>query len=273
VEHEHGSQKPQVIDRAADARFHEVARAQGYPPEDQLVGGYVDWEWQRARHMFDGLFGCVHGKQVLEFGSHLGGTAIVVAALGAEVTGVDVDPRVCAIAEENVARYGMADRIRIHLLQHTKSLPFPDARFDVISCTSVLEYVPSEDLEAVLHELDRVLAPGGLLTVFASGNRLFPREQHLDRWLINYVPRGVDKYIWGRDMERGVEPWRIRRALPGYTDLTLENGGRALVELKRRTGAGPAQRKVIGLANRMLTPLGLHYGYIAPHVVLALRKP
>ena len=57
-------------------------------PDDRFVGVYVDWEWQRSRHLFDGLIESVREKRVLEMGCNVGATAIVLAALGAVVTAV-----------------------------------------------------------------------------------------------------------------------------------------------------------------------------------------
>jgi SAM-dependent methyltransferase len=43
------------------------------------------------------------------------------------------------------------------------ALPFPDASFDVVICSEVLEHI--HDFRGVLAELDRVLVPGGRLAV------------------------------------------------------------------------------------------------------------
>lgn len=48
-----------------------------------------------------------------------------------------------------------------YLWQNAARLPFPDATFDVVSCLEALEFMPDPD--AALHELLRVLRPGGLL--------------------------------------------------------------------------------------------------------------
>lgn len=52
-------------------------------------------------------------------------------------------------------------------------LPFPDAAFDIVLCTEVLEHV--EDAERTTAELSRVLAPGGLLLV--STPFLYPTHE------------------------------------------------------------------------------------------------
>ncbi len=43
------------------------------------------------------------------------------------------------------------------------SLPFPDASFDKVICSEVLEHIP--DYEQAVAEIDRILKPGGTLAV------------------------------------------------------------------------------------------------------------
>ncbi len=51
---------------------------------------------------------------------------------------------------------------RVELLRHqSMPLPFPDATFDAVCCLEVLELLP--DAQAALHEMSRLLRPGGIL--------------------------------------------------------------------------------------------------------------
>src|SRR5262245_2584218 len=109
----HAVLPPAVQDADADRRFRECARRHGWNPDDPFVGGYVEWEWRHSRHAYDGLFTTVRGKNVLEFGCHFGGTAIVLAALGAEVTGIDVDPQFIELTRLNAERHQLAEHIRV----------------------------------------------------------------------------------------------------------------------------------------------------------------
>lgn len=50
----------------------------------------------------------------------------------------------------------------VEFLRHqSMPLPFPDAAFDVVCCLEVLELLP--DAQAALHEMSRLLRPGGIL--------------------------------------------------------------------------------------------------------------
>lgn len=263
---------PRVVDGSADQRFRDRARALGWDPDERFVGGYVEWEWQRSRHAFDHLLAPLRGKRVLEFGCHLAGTAIVLAALGAEVTGIDVHDAYIELARLNAERHGLGGHVRVEHVPDTTRLPFPDRAFDVVSCNSVLEYVPAEILAAVQREIDRVLAPGGLVIILGTSNRLWPKELHSSRWLVNYVPRQLQERVVGQRVE-SVSPWRLRRGFPGYTDLALRDQGQVLLELKERMGVRGLRRRILGAANQVLLPLGAHVGFVSPTITLLLQKP
>ncbi len=46
---------------------------------------------------------------------------------------------------------------------NSDSLPYPDASFDLVTCTEVIEHL--EDFRAALREMSRILKPGGVLIV------------------------------------------------------------------------------------------------------------
>jgi SAM-dependent methyltransferase len=263
---------PVVVDERADVRFHELARQAGLDPDDRFVGGYVAHEWDHARHVFDGLYFSVEGARVLEFGCHIGGTACVLAALGAHVTGIDPDARFLDVARANAERYGLASRTAFLHVPETSRMPFETGLFDIISCASVFEYVPEESLGEVQREIARVLKPGGHLVVFATGNRIWPRETHHRRWLVNYIPPSFDRVLFGRPVRRGVWPWQVRRGFGGFRDLGHEDGGRGLVAIKSREGASAPALLALRAVNRALKPLGIHHGYLGPQIATVLQK-
>lgn len=69
-------------------------------------------------------------------------------------------------------------------------LPFPNACFELVLCTQVLNYVKSPTL--VVAEIYRVLAPGGHLLLSAPA--LFP-QHHDERW--RFLPDGL-RVLLGR---------------------------------------------------------------------------
>lgn len=88
---------------------------------------------------------------------------------------------------------GTWDNSKLDIVSDITSIPRPDASFDAIMCTEVLEHVP--DPVAALSEMNRLLKPGGhlLLTApfaslthfapyhFASGLSRFFYEHHLSK--------------------------------------------------------------------------------------------
>jgi ubiquinone/menaquinone biosynthesis C-methylase UbiE len=76
------------------------------------------------------------------------------------VIGLDASARMLAFAVEKLRPF----RHRAAFVQQTASdLPFSNASLDAVSCLESLEFFPS-DTDA-LHEMVRVLRPGGLLMV------------------------------------------------------------------------------------------------------------
>lgn len=73
------------------------------------------------------------------------------------VSGIDPAPETIDTARSHAERSGLAIDYRVG---SGESLPFQDASFDIAACCDVLEHV--EDAERVIHEIARVLKPGGI---------------------------------------------------------------------------------------------------------------
>jgi 2-polyprenyl-3-methyl-5-hydroxy-6-metoxy-1,4-benzoquinol methylase len=199
--------KPTIVDTELDQRYRELAAEQGYDPDSLWVGGYVDYEWTHGRYFLEHFVDHINAKQVLEFGCNHGATSIVLALLGAQVTAIDIDADVIKLAQANAARYGVADNINFVHCTDTKKLPFEDQQFDMVTCNSVLEYVEPSDLLAVEQAIDRTLKNTGLILIYSTSNRLWPKEVHSGRWLVNYLPKWFDQWISPENsLQRGVFP-------------------------------------------------------------------
>ena len=266
---------PAILDSAADAAFRAQAAAMGYDPDNRWVGGYVAIAWEEARHLIGTYAGDAGGAALLEFGCNYAGISIVAAAMGARVTGVDVDADAIALARHNVARHGLARRIALHHVPDTRRLPFDDASFDIILCISVLEYVAPDQLSAVLAELRRVLKPGGLMIVSGTASRLAPREIHSRRWLVNYWPRALDRWLLRRKepLQRGVNPWTILRAFRDYENLDRTDRGARWCAARTAMGQSAGKLKAARLIGGLIRPLGLSIGTAGPSFSATWRKP
>jgi ubiquinone/menaquinone biosynthesis C-methylase UbiE len=140
------------FDRAADS--YDASR--GYPPEVAEAIGAALFAAAGGRS----------GMRLLELGIGTGRIAIPLLARGADVTGVDIAPRMLARLRANLEARRAAEpgrpwgRLELVTADMT-ALPFPDAGFDAVVAVHVFHLV-SEWL-AALDEALRVLRPGGAL--------------------------------------------------------------------------------------------------------------
>ena len=95
-------------------------------------------------------------------------------------------------------------------------LPFADGAFDVIVSDMVLEHIL--DWAPALRELERVLAPGGVLYCqFPTTEGL--REGHLGLPLVHWFPPGRARFLWTVAL-RGAGLGFHKRGMPGVVAWT-----------------------------------------------------
>ncbi len=257
------------ITSAAQVTFESAARAAGLDPEDKWIGGYATYEWDHLRpllHVY-GLNMLQNGAplRVLEFGCNVGGSTVVLSAMGADVTGIDVAAEMVRIADANVKRHGLSACV-LHL-DDTRNLPFDDASFDLIVANSVLEYVTPDHLDPIIAELHRVAAPDARFLICGTASRLAPREVHSRRWLVNFLPRWGDKFIYGKPAQRGLSPRYLARCLRGrFTDTSGDGWamGRTAVH-----GQLSISARIVMFVGRLL---GLSPGWLSPNIELLLKR-
>jgi SAM-dependent methyltransferase len=106
-----------------------------------------------------------------------------------EILAVDVDARLLGRARSAAA----ASNMPVTVLQaNAAQLPLPDAHVDVVFCHQLIHHVAQQ--EAVLRELHRVLAPGGVL-LMSESCKVF-----IDSWPVRWFfrhPPGVQKTAEG----------------------------------------------------------------------------
>ena len=122
------------------ARFYDLMQSGG------RMDAWRERVWRRVR-----------GPRVLEVGVGTG-LNFPYYPPGAQVTAVDLSPKMLERARRRAARDGVAVDLRE---ADAQALPFPDASFETVIATCVLCSIPDPVLG--LHEIRRALVPGGQL--------------------------------------------------------------------------------------------------------------
>lgn len=99
----------------------------------------------------------------------------------ADVVGVDLTLDMLRQGRRNVADRNLAGRVSL-AAAHGEQLPFADQTFDALTFTYLLRYV--DDPQATLHELARVVRPGG---VVANLEFLLPQSRFWRFWWWGYT--------------------------------------------------------------------------------------
>lgn len=131
--------------------------------------------------------GPLDGLTAVDVGCSAGFIADELALAGATTTGVDIDEPGLAKARE---RFG--DRVDFRLARG-EDLPFEDGSVDVVVLNHIYEHVVDPD--AVVADIHRVLAPGGVLYL-GIGHRWQVLEPHHRLPFLSWLPRrAADRYM------------------------------------------------------------------------------
>jgi ubiquinone/menaquinone biosynthesis C-methylase UbiE len=116
------------------------------------------------------------GESVLDVGCGTGTLAITAKRLvgpQGTVHGIDASPEMIARARRKAAKAGVEVIFENAVAE---SLPFSDARFDVVFTSMMLHHLPGEARRQCLREIRRVLKPGGRLLAVDFGGP--ERQRH-----------------------------------------------------------------------------------------------
>jgi SAM-dependent methyltransferase len=122
----------------------------------------------------------------LDVATGTGAGAIRAARAGADVTGLDVSPRMLDVARRSAAANGLQLRFD---LGDAERLPYRDGDFDVVSSAQGVIFV--SDPTAAARELARVCRPGGRVGLTCLLPRGFARDLSLR------VGAGTAALAWG----------------------------------------------------------------------------
>ncbi len=159
-----GRGREQNLDRAEIAKFDGVA-ADWWNPKG-VYKSLHDINPLRVKFITDRLD--LAGRRVLDVACGVGLLSEAMAHAGAQVTGIDMAPRVLAAAGQHASQSQLAITYRNSTVEHLAA--GEPAQFDVVVCMELLEHVP--DPCSVVAACSRLTCPGGDL-FFATLNRTF----------------------------------------------------------------------------------------------------
>lgn len=99
-------------------------------------------------------------------------------------------------------------------LDVSRPFRFPDASFDAVYCSHMLEHLHPDVAEHCLREVHRVLAPGGVLRIAVPD---------LDAMVAEYDPADPDRFLWGVYQGRGAKAKLSARHWWHYNSVSLES--------------------------------------------------
>ena len=147
------------------------------------------------------------GERVLDVATGTGNGALIAAERGAVVSGLDLTPKLLAVAAERAAAAG----VEIDLVEgDAEALPYEDASYDVVVSAFGMIFAP--DHRQAADELTRVSKPGARVAVTSWPN---------DQWAqlgarLRPDYEGIDARPWS-------EETYVRGLLPGF-DLEFSRG-------------------------------------------------
>ncbi len=216
---------------------------------------------------FHEALACQLGRQpkdlsVLDVGCGGGILSEEFAKIGCRVTGIDPSVPSLETARKHAAIQGLTIDYR---QAKGESLPFEEGTFDVAACCDVLEHV--DDLEKTLHEVARVLKPGGMFCYDTINRTEESRMANIfaaqDFVLTSFFPKNT--HVW----EKFITPGELLALLDkaGFENRGMTGLNSALPDLQV---AGLLLRRKLGLLTfaelgRLLqfkTGGGLHASYL-----------
>ncbi len=199
------------------------------------------------------IIGDVSGLTVLDAGCGEGYLARILAERGAIVTGIDISPRLIAMAQVK----NPEDKINYHVANLSQPLSEYQHHFDLIASHLVLNDV--YDYKGFISTLGTLLKQGGRFVCSMNNPYSFVVRNHIT----NYFASGATIQYRGM-AQRGVKVHAYQRTLEEYIDAFLAAG----FQLQRLVDI-PTPEKVLNYLDDKLIPKGYQFPYF---MILSFTK-
>lgn len=134
------------------------------------------------------------GSRVLEIGSGWGSLAIRAAQRGATVTTITLSQEQAALAQQRFEEAGVADQIEIRLQDYREVPESETGTYDAIVSCEMIEAVGEEFWPTYFQTIDRLLAPGGRVSIQAitMAHHRYRTTRRSYGWIQKYIfPGGL----------------------------------------------------------------------------------
>lgn len=182
------------------------------------------WLWHKPAVRLLAPFERFKGKRVMEIGARFGKMSCLLAAAGAQVTGVDVWAPSLPVAQEEARKWGVAHRTQF-VIYDGEPANLPAGPFDIIFSKSVIVLTNRARVHELLQAFKQRLAPGGVgLFLENSNNWLFDKVR---RYIVHRDEKRYAKQSWGffpRDLDQFKDEFgsvKARRHLGLVWDLQV----------------------------------------------------
>ncbi|QSO51922.1 class I SAM-dependent methyltransferase [Alicyclobacillus curvatus] len=177
--------------------------------------GQTDWQKSVERTLVHWM-GIHPSHEVLDVGCGPGQFVTLLAQRAEFVTGVDASSDMVERANRNLADYGVSNAAVV--AGRIQSLPFPDDRFDIVTCLNLLFMY--EDPAPLMRELVRVCKPGGQVV-------LMEPSQSFNPWSAQTYCAQTRLYDFERDslLSFATAAARYQRANPDMMDTAVRSTG------------------------------------------------
>jgi 2-polyprenyl-6-hydroxyphenyl methylase / 3-demethylubiquinone-9 3-methyltransferase len=152
----------------------------------------------------------LNNVRLLDIGTGGGVLAEEFAALGCQVTGIDISPRSIEIASVHAASTGLSIDYQVG---SATQLSFAQENFEAVGCCDVLEHI--HEWRQVIAEAGRVLKPGGLFFFDTINRTLQSKAQFIF---------GLQEFPLTRLMPADTHVWEMFITPEELTSALRENG-------------------------------------------------
>lgn len=155
-----------------------------YDNLNRVISFGVDVSWRKKMVK---MIASRQPKTILDVATGTGDLAILLSTIeNAEITGLDISAGMLEVGKQKIAHKNLSNRIEM-VLGDGEKIPFDDHSFDAITVAFGIRNF--ENLDAGLHEILRVLKPGGQFIILeTSVPEKFPFKQGYNLYTKNIMP-------------------------------------------------------------------------------------